>query len=77
MSDKQVGRSPQPQDPERAAGKEVVHTHPDQAALPTVPEARHGDKSALLARFREREEKERSGAGTEAAPVTPVTEEDQ
>jgi len=69
MSDKQVGRSPQPQEPEPVAGKEFGHTHPDQAALPTVPEARHGDKTALLQRFREREEKERAGAGTESAPV--------
>ena len=60
MSDKKVGRSPQPQDPEHAAGREIPHGTSDQADLSDVPEAIHGDKTELLARFREREERDRS-----------------
>jgi hypothetical protein len=73
MSDKKVGRSPQIQDPERAAGSEVGHPPHDQAELAEVPEAMHGDKAALLARFREREEKQRSlvEAQQDAVPADP------
>jgi len=60
MSDKKVGRSPQPQDAERSAGHDIPQGAPDQADLADVPEANHGDKTELLARFREREERERS-----------------
>lgn len=72
MSDKKVGRSPQPQDSERAAGSEIHHLTHDQAELPDVPEAVHGDKSELINRFKEREarqrEQEQQPAGHEKDP---------
>ncbi len=71
MSDKKVGRSPQPQDPERAAGSEIHHVAHDQADFPDVPEAVHGDKSDLISRFKEREARQREqeqAAGSEKDP---------
>ncbi len=61
MSDKQVGRTIRVKATDPAEGQAIPHQPHDQAEMSDVPEAVHGSKEELLARFRAREERDRAG----------------